>query len=204
MYLRTIEKSLLCALQTTYPVHHHNKRQHNIKYLFSVAISAFLCLFSFSACSAMASSSTTLQVEALSTVHLNFADIDKNDLKEKLAQKARSLEMYKSSGKMMKMIKDQQLKNREDRIKKLIENEKQYKRFAAKGCKNLHAVQKKLKEGKDTGLSLSPNEVQKLLLNLEKAETMMWLVTGTDNWVNCIREGIRDSSSSSGSSSSSE
>ena len=81
---------------------------------------------------------------------------------------------------------------------------KQYKRFAAEGCKKVLAVQKKLKKGKDTGLSLPPNEVQKLLLNLEKAETMMWLVTGTDNYVNCIREEIRDSSSSSSSGSSNE
>ena len=40
----------------------------------------------------MAASSTTLQVEALSVVHAEFADVDKNDLKRKLAYTKDSLE----------------------------------------------------------------------------------------------------------------
>ena len=104
----------------------------------------------------MASSSTTLQVEALSTVHAEFADVDKNVLKRKLADCEKDLAWTKN---VLLRTENGRTLDGYDIV-----------RQSEDGIKELDKIQDKLRNRSNQGQALSKIDMRQLMQWLQEAK----------------------------------
>ena len=104
----------------------------------------------------MASSSTTFQIEALSTVHANYADDEKKMLKQKLAECEKELADTKI------LLLEEQDERKCEGYDILA--------FCAQGAKQLNNIRLELRKGIHTGMHLSKEDVSQLATSMLKAD----------------------------------
>ena len=121
----------------------------------------------------MASSSTTLQVEALSVVHAEFADVDKNDLKRKLAACQKELEEAR-----------EQIRQRRDEVNRVCKESRD----------SVHQVDLLLQQGVYERRALSKEQVNELSEHLCKAHNVLFQITDPDS--SCGSSSCSDSEDS--------
>ena len=111
----------------------------------------------------MASSSSkeqlvTVQMNALNTVCLQFADADKKCLKRKVTELQHSIRYDKKWSRKMKI------------------------KIEVESTTEISEVQEVLEKGKETGITLSAEEVRKMCKHLECCHEIMFCALDEDDW----------------------